>query len=296
MKSQHPGRLLSAARCLPLTAALLICSCSDAEPAPAATLSVGATYDALAKALDACEDEKRACRDATGCEEAELEVCEAAFRECREAARPARDAMREAARACRDGYETCKEVAAEDEVARDACRGERDICMAASRPPKPPCHAALDACLDAARASEPASEPDNDAGVGDEACKPRRRRHTRSEAEEACHEAAHACIEAEKAAKPPVDPPKCGPKHRPRPDGGVESLPPTAADGPAAGGKAPRDDEHPLPPHCRAQRRASPPPAAGEAAPKPARPRAEAGGALPPPRAAGADAPVIPVP
>jgi len=279
MKSQHPSRLLSAARCLPLTAAMLFCSCSEGKPAPEAKLSVAATYNALSDALGECEDKKRECRDATDCDETDLEACEATFRECREAARPAKEAMREAASACRDTYESCKEAAGDDEAAREACRDEREVCMSATRPPKPPCHAALDECLEVARATEPALEPEapaepaDDAGVDDPACKPHRHPRMRSAAEEACHQTAHACIETEKAAKPLVQPPKCGPKPPHLRDGGVEPPPPPAAGtnasprgrgrGPAAGAPAPREDEHPLPPHCRGGQKPPPPPAAG---------------------------------
>jgi hypothetical protein len=186
---------------MPLLAALVSAGCSNAPSttAPLAGDAVAA-YEALSIAYNDCKDSKRECRDATDCSEAALQLCDDEYEACKEAARPEEEAMKAAKRACHDEEKACK-AAAIDEAGLEACRAQHDIC----HPPKPksPCHAALDTCLDAAHAAEEAAPPVMESEP--EGCK---RGKQRSAAEEACHAENRACMEAERAANPPPPPPQ----------------------------------------------------------------------------------------
>jgi hypothetical protein len=236
MRSLHPDMRACALRCLPLIAAIITSNCTQ-SPKPAASaapeLTVATAYEALEGALDDCEKAKRECSEASSCEASELQACEATFKDCREAARPAEEAMREAERACHEAQRACNE-AATTEADREACREEHDVCH--PHAPKPPCHAALDACLDAAREADraargdageppPAPPPPAHEGPGREPppiegdrrlpecdAPPAPRPHHHSDAEEACHEQAHECMIAEMEANPPAAHPKCPPR------------------------------------------------------------------------------------
>jgi hypothetical protein len=138
---------------------------------------------------DECEQTKVACLVAADCEPDARELCETAFRACRE---PLDAEKKRVHDECRTVREACDDAAA-DEAGRRACHLAEHECKLPVEPPEAVCRIAAHECVWAAQDASTEDGP--------------------SAAEEACRETERACVEEKRVPREDMPkPPHCGPK------------------------------------------------------------------------------------
>lgn len=181
----------------PLVIGLVVAPACASDTEDTNDLEVDDVSEALTQAEYDCEREKRECLIVADCDEGARDVCESAFRACRE---PARDEASTVRALCRAERDAC-EAAAVNEAELNACHIAEHECKLPVDPPEAICHVDALRCIWDARTSPPDTDPppvDRDA-------------------EHACREEERACKEslrldrADLPKAPKCEAPRCGP-------------------------------------------------------------------------------------